>query len=64
MKVNKVTLKDTAYPTVLKDIASPPKELFYLGAEPDVWLSRPRVAIVGSRGVNPYGRTVERKSVG
>ncbi len=64
MKVNKVTLDDTAYPTVLKDIASPPKELFYVGAEPDAWLSRPRVAVVGSRGVTPYGRTVTEQLVG
>ncbi|QQS18023.1 DNA-protecting protein DprA [Candidatus Saccharibacteria bacterium] len=64
MKVNKVTLIDPAYPKLLKDIASPPKELFYLGAGPDTWLARPRVAIVGSRGVTPYGRTVTEQLAG
>jgi DNA processing protein len=58
MKVNKVSLQDSAYPSVLSNIPSPPKQLFYLGAEPMLWLSRPRVAIVGSRGITPYGRTV------
>ncbi|MCA9333402.1 DNA-processing protein DprA, partial [Candidatus Saccharibacteria bacterium] len=58
MKVKKVTLRDSSYPSVLKDIASPPKQLYYLGAEPDTWLARPRVAIVGSRSVTPYGKAV------
>ncbi|PID30442.1 DNA-protecting protein DprA [Candidatus Saccharibacteria bacterium] len=58
MKVKKVTLNDNAYPSVLKDIASPPKELYYLGAEPAAWLKRPRVAIVGSRAITPYGKIV------
>ena len=58
MKVKKVTLRDSSYPSVLKDIASPPKQLYYLGSEPDTWLNRPRVAIVGSRSVTPYGKAV------
>ncbi len=58
MKVKKLTPHNTAYPLPLRTIASPPGELFYLGATPDSWLSRPRVAIVGSRQVSPYGRQV------
>lgn len=58
MKVKKITLDDSAYPSVLRTIPSPPKELYYLGLPPEEWLLRPRVAIVGSRGVTPYGRTV------
>jgi DNA processing protein len=58
MKVKKITLADTAYPELLRDIPASPKELYYLGAEPETWLERPRVAIVGSRGITPYGRSV------
>ena len=58
MKVKKVTINDGSYPSTLREIASPPKELYYLGAEPAVWLSRPRVAIVGSRSATAYGRAV------
>jgi len=58
MKVKKLTIDDPAYPSVLRTISSPPKELYYLGAEPDQWLLRPRVAIVGTRGITTYGRQV------
>lgn len=58
MKVKKISLHDTLYPSPLRDIAAPPKELYYLGSPPEQWLARPRVAIVGSRGITPYGRTV------
>jgi predicted Rossmann fold nucleotide-binding protein DprA/Smf involved in DNA uptake len=37
--------------------SSPPKELFVAG-ELDELLARPRVAIVGSRKVSAYGRSV------
>jgi len=56
MKVKKLTLQHNAYPSGLRNIASPPKELYYIGADPSEWLNRPRVAIVGSRNVTPYGR--------
>jgi DNA processing protein len=58
MKVKKLTLHDNAYPLSLRTIVSPPAELFYLGAPPADWAERPRVAIVGSRQVSPYGRQV------
>ncbi len=58
MKVNKVLLQAKSYPAPLREIASPPKELYYIGAEPTLWLKRPRVAIVGSRAVTPYGHTI------
>lgn len=58
MNVKNLTINDTAYPSELRNIASPPKELFYLGANPSSWLSRPKVAIVGSRGVSAYGQAV------
>lgn len=58
MNVKNLTIHNNAYPSKLRDIPSPPKELFYLGAEPSDWLERPKVAIVGSRGVTPYGQQV------
>lgn len=58
MKVKNLTIHNSAYPSKLKDIPSPPKELFYLGANPSEWLARPKVAIVGSRGVTAYGQQV------
>jgi len=61
MEVKKLAIKDNAYPSALTDIAGPPKELFYIGADPAEWLSRPRVAIVGSRHVSPYGQQVTAK---
>lgn len=58
MKVKNLTIDDTAYPSSLRELASPPRELFYLGADPGTWLDRPRVAIVGSRGISTYGQQV------
>jgi DNA processing protein len=58
MKVKNLTIHDSAYPSKLRDIPSPPRELFYLGADPADWLNRPKVAIVGSRGVSAYGQQV------
>lgn len=58
MNVKKLVYNDNAYPAVLRDISSPPKQLFYIGADPKSWVARPRVAIVGSRGVSAYGRAV------
>lgn len=58
MKVNKVSLQDESYPASLRTIASPPKQLYYIGSEPSTWLQKRRIAIVGSRTITPYGRAV------
>jgi DNA processing protein len=58
MYVKKLTVQDNAYPSLLRDIAGPPQELFYKGADPGDWLTRPRVAIVGSRAISTYGKQV------
>ena len=58
MNVKKLSIHDNAYPSALKAIASSPKTIYYVGADPSDWLSRPKVAIVGSRGVTPYGKQV------
>jgi len=58
MDVKRLTIQDNAYPYLLRDIPTPPQELFYRGANPAEWLDKPRVAIVGSRAVSAYGRQV------
>lgn len=57
MKINKVSQNDSAYPLKLRDIATPPKQLYVLGdLEP---LQHTRViSVVGSRAVTPYGKQI------
>src|ERR1700712_998866 len=64
MNVNNLTIQDNAYPSVLRDIPSPPEELYYLGAPPADWIEQPRVAIVGSRAVTERGREVTLRLAG
>jgi DNA processing protein len=47
-----------AIPEVLRQIPSPPKQLFHHGAALEELLGRPRLAIVGSRNVSAYGRQI------
>ena len=54
MNINKLTV----IPTELRRISSPPTTLFHAGATLDTLMNRPRVAIVGSRKVSPYGQQV------
>ncbi len=61
MIVKKLTLTDTAYPKLLRDIPSPPQQLHYLGTTPGAWDEKPKVTIVGSRAVTPYGKAVTAK---
>lgn len=61
MKVNSISLQDSGYPELLRTIPAPPKELYYLGAPPEQWTARPRIAIVGSRTITPYGKTVTKQ---
>lgn len=63
MKINKVTLKDNAYPEILRLIPDPPKELYVLGDLSSL-LKRSRLSVVGSRKVTPYGRGVTSDLVG
>ena len=50
-------------PECLKIIPSPPKQLFYRGAEPEKLLKKPRLAVIGSRRVTAYGRQVTTELV-
>jgi DNA processing protein len=61
MNIKKLTLTSADFPEVLRDIPSPPKQLYVAGDSLDELLKRPRVAIVGSRKVSPYGEQVTRQ---
>ncbi|HWT56218.1 MAG TPA: DNA-processing protein DprA [Candidatus Microsaccharimonas sp.] len=48
-------------PERLRQLSSPPGQLFHAGADLDDLLKRPTVAIVGSRKVTPYGQQITTK---
>src|SRR5579884_1014982 len=56
--VNMLTLSDQGYPPMLRDITSPPRQLYWLGSEPKTWLNRPKIGIVGSRKMSAYGKSI------
>ena len=63
MKVTIVTELDDAYPSLLKEIASPPLAI-YVAGDPAV-LSKAGVALVGTRAATAYGcETAERLAAG
>lgn len=55
-KINKLSIVNNGYVLPLKNIPSPPVELYYAGALPPK--RRPTVAIIGSRRPTAYGREV------
>lgn len=57
-------LKSTAFPETLKQMAKPPKQLYVAGTPLEELLKLPRVAIVGSRDVTPYGKQVTLQLAG
>lgn len=58
MNINKLTLNSPLFPEPLKHIPQPPEQLFFSGDSLEELMCRPRVAIVGSRSVSPYGKQV------
>ncbi len=56
-----ITLTGQAIPERLRQIPSPPKQLYYSGPDLGELLQRPLVTIVGSRKVTPYGQYVTSK---
>lgn len=59
MKSKLLTLKDSAYPALLREIPDAPKQLYYLGSPPQELLEGTlSIGIVGSRKVSSYGRVV------
>ncbi len=61
---NKVLINKDKRFSLLGSLAQPVHELFYIGETLDNLLSRPKIAIVGSRKVTPYGRQITRKIAG
>lgn len=57
MKIQKLTPDSPDYPDYLRRIASPPKQLYYLGNFLPL-LEMTRLAVVGSRKVTPYGKAI------
>ena len=57
MKINKVTLNANALPGVLRHISDSPQKLYVWGNLTPL-LAKPRLAVVGSRKVTPYGKAV------
>lgn len=56
--MQKITISDVLYPTSLRHLTDPPAELYCTGASLADIMSQPRLAIVGSRKITTYGRTV------
>ncbi len=64
MRVNRLKQDSPDYPQLLARLHFPPKQLFWTGTHPNALTSQPRVAIVGSRKVTPYGRQVTYQLAG
>lgn len=58
MNSNIITCKDKLFPDRLRHLAQIPEALYFRGKNLDALLQVPTVAIVGSRKVSPYGRSV------
>jgi DNA processing protein len=58
MQVQRWTRASPEYPTELKDLAHPPRELYSIGRSSA--LAAPRVAIVGTRKSTAYGERITR----
>lgn len=58
-KINKLSIVNNAYVSVIQHIPIPPKQLFVAGIPPKE--RRPTVAIVGSRKPTPYGVEVTHR---
>jgi DNA processing protein len=57
-----ITLADPEYPTLLKQIYDPPV-LFWIKGDPEA-LSKPGMAVVGTRNTSAYGRKMAEKLTG
>lgn len=61
MIVNTLKLGSANFPQSLAEIPSPPKLIYVQGQSLQSWFNKPKVAIVGSRKITPYGKTVTSK---
>ena len=62
MKIKTLTPKDREFPEQLKTIPSPPRQLFVLG-DLSKAIEKGSVALVGSRKVSAYGRSITEQIV-
>lgn len=62
MNVKKLVLGDTDFPRCLNQISDPPRQLYVLGNNFEALLKLPCLAVVGSRKVSSYGRSVTTNS--
>lgn len=58
MIINMLKLSSPDFPQDLRDIPSPPSQIYHAGASLAELMKRPLVAIVGSRSITPYGKQV------
>lgn len=58
MIIKKLTVKSAGFPEVLRNIPAPPRQLYVSDGSLAGLLERPRVAIVGTRKITPYGKQV------
>jgi len=63
MIVNMLKLGQPGFPEILAQIPCPPQQIFWQGQAFEGWLDKPKVAVVGSRKITPYGRTITAKLV-
>ncbi len=63
VKPIRIRSTDSQFPTYLREIPKPPKEIYLLG-DIGPMLTQPRLAVVGTRKVTPYGRYVTTKLAG
>lgn len=61
MNIRQITTKDAEYPSLLKEISSPPQRLWLLGAE--LKEDEKRLTVVGTRNPTPYGKRMVHKLV-
>lgn len=64
MKVNKVSFDANGYPERLRQLAKPPAQLYSLGADLCNLLEMPCLAVIGSRNVSAYGKSVTARLAG
>lgn len=61
MNIKTLTLGGEDFPEILNRMETPPKKLYVIGADLGALLSRPRVAIVGTRNMSAYGKQATYK---
>lgn len=56
-----ITIDESLYPKLLREIASPPSILWALGSQIEEALSRVGITIVGTRSPSPYGQRLAKE---